>query len=193
MENFNTKEHILGWRDLSQDEVYDIAVLENQMRDNAVSYLEQKATEQVAKVVFTKDESMLEPVIKEFGKALDKIEAFTETWIEAQALMRGLEYKPPKPREKRKEELILVVSPLVNAHPVQAWILNQIMNLPDGTHQRDIAKAAGISPGYLSGLRKGRKINPSADVINRIATAFADAHELNDESRQLFLQAIPQT
>jgi transcriptional regulator with XRE-family HTH domain len=47
---------------------------------------------------------------------------------------------------------------------------------------RDIAAAAEISPGYLSGLRKRRKENPSPQVAEEIAAAFAAHRELDDDA-----------
>ncbi|WP_315117909.1 helix-turn-helix transcriptional regulator [uncultured Clostridium sp.] len=47
-----------------------------------------------------------------------------------------------------------------------------------------LAKACGMSPGYLSDLEKGKKDNPSMDMLEKIA------NELNVTVQQLFKEDI---
>jgi transcriptional regulator with XRE-family HTH domain len=61
------------------------------------------------------------------------------------------------------------------------WLDLQFAQTPN-VFARDIAATAKISPGYLSGLRKRRKENPSALVAEEIAAAFAARRGLDADS-----------
>jgi len=52
-----------------------------------------------------------------------------------------------------------------------AWLEEQLTVVP-GRRAAAVARLAGISPGYLSALRKGVKKNPSKEVVERIAQAL---------------------
>ena len=55
-----------------------------------------------------------------------------------------------------------------------------------GVTQRDLARAIGVSPAYLSALEHGRKGKPSFDLLQRIAGYF---NIIWDEAEELFLTA----
>lgn len=61
------------------------------------------------------------------------------------------------------------------------WLELQFAQTPQ-VFARDIAAAAQISPGYLSGLRKSRKENPSLQIAEEIAAAFATRRELDADA-----------
>ena len=55
-----------------------------------------------------------------------------------------------------------------------------------GVTQRDLARAIGVSPAYLSALEHGRKGKPSFDLLQRIAGYF---NIIWDEAEELFMTA----
>jgi transcriptional regulator with XRE-family HTH domain len=48
----------------------------------------------------------------------------------------------------------------------------QTIRKEKGLKLSQVAKACGISAGYLSDIEKGNKANPSIDVLNKIATVL---------------------
>lgn len=55
-----------------------------------------------------------------------------------------------------------------------------------GVTQRDLARAIGVSPAYLSALEHGKKGKPSFDLLQRIAGYF---NIIWDEADELFMTA----
>src|SRR5690606_31959127 len=55
-----------------------------------------------------------------------------------------------------------------------------------GVTQRDLARAIGVSPAYLSALEHGRKGKPSFDLQQRIAGYFSI---IWDEADELYMTA----
>lgn len=71
-----------------------------------------------------------------------------------------------------------------------AWIESQ-MELILGIHASIVANLSGLTPGYFSFLRSGKKKNPSAEVLQNIALAFAELRHLGeDETRVLAQEAL---
>jgi transcriptional regulator with XRE-family HTH domain len=68
------------------------------------------------------------------------------------------------------------------------WLNLQFAQTPN-VFAKEIADAAEISPGYLSGLRKSRKENPSLEVAEEIAAAFADKQGLGPDAEAALKRA----
>lgn len=48
----------------------------------------------------------------------------------------------------------------------------ELYRIAHGLTLREVARRAGVAPGYLSELRAGRKEAPSATVVRKIADVF---------------------
>lgn len=136
---------ILYRLDLSADDVYHIAHLENEARDAMAIKL--------ASVAFADNPTERRA---EAESILANHEKRAQSWFEDQALIRGM------------------VPETAELSDFSIWLQEQFEQHPE-VLAKDIAKAAGFSPGYLSGLRNGKKQNPSEDIIDRIKQAFESA------------------
>ena len=56
-------------------------------------------------------------------------------------------------------------------NPFSSWLAEQIDR--SRLKMKEVADAAGLSPGYLSMLQKGNKARPSRETVQKIAVAFA--------------------
>lgn len=144
MEEFAPKA-VLHWRDLSADEVYYIAHLENEARDAMATKL--------ASIAFSNNPTGQHAEAKSI---FTNHEARAQSWFKDQSSIRGM------------------LPETAELSDFSVWLQVQFEQRPD-VFAKDIAKLAGFSPGYLSALRNGKKQNPSEDVIDRIKQAFKAA------------------
>lgn len=66
--------------------------------------------------------------------------------------------------------------------------LNVQFSATIGVTAKDVAELANISPGYLSGLRKSIKDNPSPKVAEQIAVAFASTRGLSESQTRVLIE-----
>ena len=71
-----------------------------------------------------------------------------------------------------------------------AWIEGQMKLIPT-PHAFTLANLSGLTPAYFSLLRSGKRKNPSVEVLQNIALAFAELRHLGeDETRVLAQEAM---
>lgn len=155
---------ILDWHDLSADEVYHIACLENEARDSANAMLGKLA---------------IDPTVREDAALtiLFNDDRRAASWLADQAAIRGL-LTPEQHRSNRQ---------VPNTPHISEWLAEQYSLCDTGLNK--IAALAGVSPGYLSKLGNAHRSNPSPNVARQLAIAFAKARKLSEaETAALVIQ-----
>lgn len=170
-ENLN----ILHWRDLTSEDVYHIAHLENESRDAFAI--------QLGKVAFAENFSKGTHAIAG-NNVLRYFEQFAYSWLVNQA-------------DRREQQAADFVSYFdgVRAEPVDfkitsEWFNRQLEELPD-LNIKQFAEAADLSRPTVYKLREDAG-EISIKTSRKIVEALADAKGLQGEERRIFVEsAIP--
>jgi hypothetical protein len=151
------------WRDLSTDEVYFVAHMENEARDQAASML--------ARLAFTND-----PIsnIEGAKTLLQNADARAESWLIDQAALKNGELPKLQFMDEADEPETL-----------QGWLRNQQHTLQ--LSGRDLARAAGVNATWLSSVKSTEGRSVSLKSMQKLASAIADARGLDGETRDDFI------
>lgn len=165
-ESFEHTPDVLDWRDLSGDEVYHIAHLEDEARN--------AATELLSKAAFSVG-TILEDASKAQG-IIDKNDTLALSWLHSQAYMKDMSVAPVA--ELKSHDLLKEVS-------FKDWLNNQMEQLI--ITGKELALEAGISEGYVSGIKRGTMKPPSNKVIFRLITVFGNKRGLEGDELKEFI------
>lgn len=176
------QEQPLQWRDLSSNEVYHVACLENEARDVTARYIIEATTvnaEEEGVAGVSHRYSIIAANRQRYMGLIANAEARAEAWFEDQVLLRQgeLPVPPPPPIEG-----------------VRAWLQEQLTHdavakLPKG----EVARIAGLHPCNFSTYchNKERSAAISVRSMTRLAVGIADIRGLKGEEReQLIASAL---
>lgn len=170
-------EQDLQWRDLSADEVYHIAWLENEARDATARYIIKAATsdsdEEGIAGAFHRY-SVIDANRDRYIGLIANAEARAEDWFEDQVQLRRGELPPPPPGD------------------LKTWLQRQLEhNAVAGLRKQDIAERIGFNfssfSTYCHDEDRGGRI--SRRNLTRLAVGFADLRGLEGEEREAFIAA----